>query len=82
MKPIENDAIGRAIYWMAAVRQDLETLNHPETMLALTPKEVTDNALRCLKNAEDLVEGIALGKAGPAIIADNNRQTEQARSTA
>lgn len=77
MKPIEKNAIGRVIYWMAAVRQDLETLNQPEATqaLALTPKDVTDNALRCLKNAEDLIEGIALGSADRAIIADNSRQT-------
>jgi hypothetical protein len=77
MKPIEKNAIGRVIYWLAAVRQDLETLKNSETMkgLSLDPTSVTDNALRCLKNADDLVEGIALGSAHRAIIADNIRQT-------
>lgn len=77
MKPIEKNAVGRVIYWLAAVRQDLETLNQPKAAqaLALTQKDVTENALRCLKNAEDLIEGVALGAADRAIIADNNRQT-------
>jgi len=54
-----ND-VGDVVYWLAAVRCDLEALRSGELM-GLGPEAYTINALRCLGEAETAVERVALG---------------------
>lgn len=52
--------VGIVVYWLAAVRCDLETLRDGE-LLGLSPEAYAVNALRCLGEAETAIERVALG---------------------
>ncbi len=50
--------IGEVIYWLAAVRADVEDITSTH---ADQQEKLISNALRCLKEAEDAAERIAAG---------------------
>jgi len=52
--------VGDVVYWLAAVRNDLESLRDG-SLLGCTPMDFTLNALRCLSEAEQAIERVALG---------------------
>ena len=54
-----ND-VGDVVYWLAAVRCDLESLRDG-SLLDCSPMDFTLNALRCLGEAEACIERVALG---------------------
>lgn len=54
-----ND-VGDVVYWLAAVRNDLESLRDG-SLLGVPPVDFALNALRCLSEAEQAIERVALG---------------------
>lgn len=54
-----ND-VADVVYWLAAIRNDLESLRDG-SLLGGTPMDFTLNALRCLSEAEQSIERVALG---------------------
>lgn len=52
--------VGEVIYWLAAVRCDLESLRDG-LLVGGSPSEFYANALRCLGEAEVAIERVALG---------------------
>ena len=70
-----ND-VGDVIYWLAAIRNDLESLRDG-SLLNVSPMDYTLNALRCLGQAEACIERVALGvnrkRASRARLVDSPR---------
>lgn len=70
-----ND-VGAVVYWLAAVRNDLESLRDG-SLLGVPPMDFTLNALRCLSEAEQAIERVALGvnrnRASRARLVDSPR---------
>ena len=54
-----ND-VADVVYWLAAIRNDLESLRDG-SLLGDTQMDFTLDALRCLSEAEQAIERVALG---------------------
>lgn len=69
MNAADLEDIGATIAWLAAIRADLECLAPGELPAGLNAETVRLNSLRCLAEAEQAVERVALG---------TNRQSRRA----
>lgn len=60
MNAKDLEDISLVIYWLSATRTNIEGIGRDPALC--TTEELATDALRCLKNADDAVERIALGK--------------------
>jgi len=59
MNAKDLDDVADVVYWLAAIRPDLEALQSGSAYLE--PAAYIENALRCLGEAEAAIERVALG---------------------